>query len=375
MGVTPDTATAAALARLYDLDLVDDPGDLDLYLALAARAGGRILELGGGTGRLASRSRGAGHRVTGVDNDPAMLERARAARGRRRRGGRARTRRERRGRTPPPGGARRFRLAFLALNSIMVLGSRAAQRAAVQALADHLEPGGIAVVDAWLPDADDLAPVRRTDRPRVAAADAETGALVTKAGSAQHDAATGTVTLTTIFEEGAQGEPRGRWVRRDRLRLVSADELGGFASAAGLDVELIAGGYDLEPLARGGAGRPHRRPAVIPSAEPASPGRDFRVVHRWVSVVSSAAMASSDQTRLLVVEDVPQVAQYIRGLLNAQAHVKLLDVLTDGTKAVAHIRELRPDVVLVDASSRAGSRVPISSRRSARSGSASRSSS
>ena len=31
----PDAATAAALARLYDLDLRDDPGDLDLYLALA----------------------------------------------------------------------------------------------------------------------------------------------------------------------------------------------------------------------------------------------------------------------------------------------------------------------------------------------------
>ena len=41
----PDAATAAALARLYDLDLVDDPGDLDLYLALADRADGPILEL------------------------------------------------------------------------------------------------------------------------------------------------------------------------------------------------------------------------------------------------------------------------------------------------------------------------------------------
>ncbi len=60
-------------------------------------------------------------------------------------------------------------------------------------------------------------------------------------------------------------------------------------------------------------------------------------------------MAPSDQTRLLIVEDVPQVAQYIRGLLNAQARVKLLDVLTDGAKAIAGIQELRPDVVLVDA--------------------------
>ena len=65
--------------------------------------------------------------------------------------------------------------------------------------------------------------------------DPETGAIVTKAGSAQHDAASGSVTLTTIFEEGGQGEPARRWVRRDRLRLVSADELRGFAEDAGLD--------------------------------------------------------------------------------------------------------------------------------------------
>ena len=60
-------------------------------------------------------------------------------------------------------------------------------------------------------------------------------------------------------------------------------------------------------------------------------------------------MSSNDQTRLLIVEDVPQVASYIRGLLNAQAHVKLLDVLSEGAKAPAQIQQLRPDVVLVDA--------------------------
>jgi pilus assembly protein CpaE len=58
---------------------------------------------------------------------------------------------------------------------------------------------------------------------------------------------------------------------------------------------------------------------------------------------------ASDQTRLLLVEDVPQVAQYIRGLLNAQNSVKLLDVLSDGTKVLAQVQQLRPDVVLVDA--------------------------
>src|SRR5207342_3956872 len=59
-------------------------------------------------------------------------------------------------------------------------------------------------------------------------------------------------------------------------------------------------------------------------------------------------MPQTDQIRLLIVEDVPQVAQYIRGLLNAQSRVKLLDVLTDGSKVLPVINELRPDVILVD---------------------------
>jgi SAM-dependent methyltransferase len=70
---------AADLARLYDLDLVEDPGDLNLYLALAARTNGPVLELGVGTGRLAIPLAAAGHRVVGVDRDRAMLDRARAA--------------------------------------------------------------------------------------------------------------------------------------------------------------------------------------------------------------------------------------------------------------------------------------------------------
>lgn len=56
-----------------------------------------------------------------------------------------------------------------------------------------------------------------------------------------------------------------------------------------------------------------------------------------------------DQIRLLVVEDVSQVAQYIRGLLNSQSAIKLLDVVSDGTRVPGMIAELRPDVVMVDA--------------------------
>src|SRR5437762_12084714 len=61
------------------------------------------------------------------------------------------------------------------------------------------------------------------------------------------------------------------------------------------------------------------------------------------------ATASGDEIRLLIVEDVPQVAQYIRGLLTSQSSVKLLDVVTDGTKAIHQMEQMRPDVVIVDA--------------------------
>lgn len=248
----PDPATAAALARLYDLDLTDDPGDLDLYLALAARASGPILELAVGSGRLAVPLAEAGYEVTGVDLDAAMLDRARAraqAAGHGTAGRLTLVKADLVGLALPAAG--RFGLAFIALNSLLVLPSRAAQRAALRTLAEHLAPGGLAVVDVWIPDADDLARFDgriSLEWPRL---DPETGTIVTKAASAQHDAAAATVTLTAIFEEGGQGAPAARWIRRDRLRLLSANELRGFAEDAGLEVELLAGDYGLGPIGPG----------------------------------------------------------------------------------------------------------------------------
>ncbi len=63
--------------------------------------------------------------------------------------------------------------------------------------------------------------------------------------------------------------------------------------------------------------------------------------------MSSSAHASN-QIRLLLVEDVPQVAQYIRSLLNTQAQVKLLDIVTDGRAVPGQVHELRPDMLVID---------------------------
>jgi pilus assembly protein CpaE len=56
-----------------------------------------------------------------------------------------------------------------------------------------------------------------------------------------------------------------------------------------------------------------------------------------------------EQIRLLIVEDVPQVASHIRSLLQAQSQIKMLDVVTAGDRAAASVSEMRPDVVIVDA--------------------------
>jgi pilus assembly protein CpaE len=58
---------------------------------------------------------------------------------------------------------------------------------------------------------------------------------------------------------------------------------------------------------------------------------------------------ATEQIRLLVIEDVPQVAAHMRQLLQAQSQIKMLDVVTAGERAVSAVSEYKPDVVIVDA--------------------------
>lgn len=60
-------------------------------------------------------------------------------------------------------------------------------------------------------------------------------------------------------------------------------------------------------------------------------------------------MMAGEQIRLLLVEDVPQVASHVRSLLNSQSQIKMLDVVTAGDRAASSVAEIKPDVVIVDA--------------------------
>jgi SAM-dependent methyltransferase len=239
------TVAAVALARLYDLDLAEDPGDdIELYLALAERTGGPVLELAAGSGRIVRPFAAAGYAVTALDLDPAMLARLS---------------------TTVPAGVTTiladltswrparpiYKLAILGLNALFLMTERHQQRAALESLAAALAPGGLAVVDIWLPDAPDLARYDQRLLLDYVRTDPETGRTVTKTVAALHDAATATVLLSSIYDEGLPGEPIVRWIRRDMLRLLGAAELVDLARAAGLEVETLAGDYGLEPLGPG----------------------------------------------------------------------------------------------------------------------------
>lgn len=250
----PDQETlAAAIARMYDLDLSEDPADVDLYRAVARRTGGPIVELAVGTGRIAVPLAGDGFHVVGVDNDPAMLDRGRvrvAAAGREIAGRVRFVERDLvdadQDEAIASGGP--FSLAILGLNSILLLASVAGQRGALATMAKLLGPGGVAVVDAWQPGPADLVAFDGRVSLEWLRTDPATGHQVVKTLAAWYDHLRRIVTLTTIFDEGPPGASPARWTRSDALRLVSVDELVAFAELAGLEVDQLAGDYELGPL-------------------------------------------------------------------------------------------------------------------------------
>lgn len=234
-------SSAADLARYYDLDLLTDPGDLPLYARLAADRRGPILELAVGSGRIAVPLAAAGHDVTGVDTDPAMLDRARARWAASDAAGR--------------GGSltliehdlltldlpTRFDLVFVALNSLLLLDGRAAQQRALTTMRNHLAAHGRAVIDVWLPTPDDLTLYDGREVLEWVRTDPRTGERVAKTSSALYDAASQTAVLTTTFD----GDKRT--TRADKINFVNASEILDMTASAGLEPEVIAGDYELSP--------------------------------------------------------------------------------------------------------------------------------
>jgi len=149
-------------------------GDVAYYEDEAARAGGPVLELACGTGRVTWALAVAGHDVTGVDLSPAMLRRCEA----------------KRSLHPAEVGARvhlieadmcaldlerRFALCLIPFRAFQGLIDPADQHRCLAGALRHLEPGGRLIVDLFDPILEWCTPANVAPSARVSAANPDTG--------------------------------------------------------------------------------------------------------------------------------------------------------------------------------------------------------
>jgi SAM-dependent methyltransferase len=141
-------------ADVYDDWYGDLEGLDDAVATLAALAGGgRVLELGVGSGRLAIPLAAGGTEVWGVDASPAMLDRLAAAPGGSAVHGVLGDMADPSGALAAAGGepGDGFAVVALAFNTFFLLAGEGAQRRCLEACAGLLAPGGCLVVEAYVP--------------------------------------------------------------------------------------------------------------------------------------------------------------------------------------------------------------------------------
>jgi SAM-dependent methyltransferase len=232
-GYEPE-AYGEAMADVYD-EWYGGVSDVDATVAALTRlstaaGGGRVLELGVGTGRLALPLSAAGVEVAGIDISPAMVARLRAKPG----GDRLDVVVGDMADDLPPGP---YAIVFVAFNTLFSLTSAEAQARCFAAVAARLEPGGCFVVEAFVPD-DDL--IDGGARVEVRSLTADRVVLTVS----RHDAA----------EQGVEGqfveltEAGGIRLRPWSLRYAPPAELDAMAVGAGLALADRWSSWDETPF-------------------------------------------------------------------------------------------------------------------------------
>ncbi len=232
-------------ARFYDDDYRAYDDDLGLILEMAEDAGGPVVELGCGTGRVLLPLADAGVATTGVDISPALLDVARA-------------------KLDAAGLAQRvtlveadlrhpglpesaFALAICTSNTLMHLTDPSDQAAALHAACRLLRPGGLLMVDLFNPDIARLLEVNGlmelADRWR----DEISGAEVTKWSVRSVDIAEQLQETLFIYEETLPNGETRRTHCPFTLRFLWRNEGELMLRAAGLVVEEVWGEFDGTP--------------------------------------------------------------------------------------------------------------------------------
>jgi SAM-dependent methyltransferase len=218
-----------AIAELYDPWSRSVTEDVPFYVAEARKAGGPVVELGVGTGRIAVPTAAAGIAVIGVDSSAGMLEvcrrRAEAA-------GVTELLDLRLGDLSAPPVSERVRLVTCPFRSYLHVPDADARVAALAAARELLVPGGRLIFDVFAPLRDDIEETH--------------GRWIEREPEiferANWDEEAQTLTLSV---RGPEGETTMR------LAWISAREWRKALKAAGFEVERCYGWFDYRPY-RGG---------------------------------------------------------------------------------------------------------------------------
>lgn len=219
-----------AFASVYDT-WYEDIGDVEgcVLAVAAAAAGGAVLELGVGTGRLALPLRDAGVAVVGVDASPAMLATLRAKAGA--------------DAIPLIQGdlthlplRGRFAGAIIAFNTLFNLTTSAAQEQLFAEVARLLAPGGFLAAELFVPETEQGAPDAVVEPSRI---EIDRVVLTASVRDRERQLVEG-----QHIEITASGIVLHPWA----IRYAAPDELDAMAAAAGLVLEHRAGGWRGEPF-------------------------------------------------------------------------------------------------------------------------------
>jgi SAM-dependent methyltransferase len=218
---TSDEDRAAVI--WHDVECGGYAADLPLWEELASEAGGPILELGCGTGRVALHLARRGHEVTGLDVDPALVAALN----------------ERAGTDDLPAHAelgdatdfslgRSFPLVVAPMLLIQLLEGPAARRSCLRSIAGHLQQSGLAAIAVFEGDATGTPP-----SPPLPDVQEQDGCIYSSL-PLEILADDSSLLVERLRQTVSPGGDLQEEVSAVRLRLLAADDLEAEAEACGL---------------------------------------------------------------------------------------------------------------------------------------------
>jgi len=229
-------------AEVYDFLSRDNQRDVPLWLDLAARNGGPVLELACGSLRALLPVARAGYRVVGLDLSPHMLQRARERLAAESTEVQARVRLVE-GNMADFDLGEQFGLIYITARSFQALLTRAEQRRCLESCARHLRPGGNLGLDVFNTDLSRLVQPGGVDEEPTESL-GPNGEALRETGHTDYDLTAQTLRWRSRQEwSDACGVPQVREYVCD-LHYFFRFELEWMLEACGFEVEALYGGFE-----------------------------------------------------------------------------------------------------------------------------------